>query len=75
VIQTIYHLTHRPIFLDPDNQALNWLERQIPEDNDHSRIIIVKESFISSVKNVEMALKEGHILVLLIEDELDQFTN
>lgn len=28
VVQTIYHLNHRPIILDPDNQALNWLRRQ-----------------------------------------------
>ena len=28
-IQTIYHLNKKPIFLDPDNQALNWLERQV----------------------------------------------
>ena len=31
-IQTIYHLNKKPIFLDPDNQALNWLQRQIAVD-------------------------------------------
>ena len=35
---------------------------------------MVKESFLSSTKNVEMAIREGFILILLIEDELDQFT-
>jgi hypothetical protein len=25
IIQTLYHLHSRPILLDPDNQAMNWL--------------------------------------------------
>ena len=29
IIQTIYHLKQRPILLDPDNQAINWIERQL----------------------------------------------
>lgn len=32
-----------PIFLDPDNQALNWLERQVGDDADSgSRVLILK---------------------------------
>ena len=33
IIQTLYHINRRPIFLDPDNQALNWLERQLAVDD------------------------------------------
>jgi hypothetical protein len=29
IIQTLYHLQDRPILLDPDNQAINWIERQL----------------------------------------------
>jgi hypothetical protein len=74
IIQTIYHFKNRPIFLDPDNQALNWLERLLSADPDKGKMLIVKESFVSSAKNVEVALRDGCILIMLIEDELDQFT-
>jgi hypothetical protein len=39
------------------------------------RAVITKESFIGSTKSVESAMRDGHILVLIIEDELDQFTS
>ena len=38
IIQTIYHLNNKPIILDPDNQALNWLRRQTASED----VIIVK---------------------------------
>jgi len=44
-------------------------------DPDKGKMLIVKESFVSAAKNVEIALRDGHIVILLIEDELDQFTN
>lgn len=25
IVQTIYHFADRPILLDPDNQAINWI--------------------------------------------------
>jgi hypothetical protein len=68
-------LRGRPILLDPDNQAVNWIERQLAgEGESGTRAVVTKESFLGSVKAVEAAMREGHVLVLIIEDELDQFT-
>jgi hypothetical protein len=75
ILQALYHLRSRPILLDPDNQAMNWISRQLGSaEEGGTRAVVCKESFIGSVKAVEGAMREGHILVLIIEDELDQFT-
>lgn len=74
-MQALYHFQERPILLDPDNQAVNWIERQLSGEGENGiRAIITKDSFIGAAKSVEMAMRDGHILLLIIEDELDQFT-
>lgn len=53
IIQTLYHFQDRPILLDPDNQAINWIQRQLAGEGENGmKPTITKESFLSSVKNV-----------------------
>lgn len=64
--------------MDPDNQALNWLNKVVnsdSSDDEGGKVVITKESFLSATKNVEMAIRDGHILVLLIEGDIDPFTS
>ena len=62
IIQFLYHFNDQPLLLDPDNQAIRWIQK-----NHSSNFQIVKDTFSNSTKNVEKAMKNGQILIVLID--------
>jgi hypothetical protein len=62
-----YHFNKKPLIIDPDNQASNWLTKlSLPQ-----RIIYTKRTFIGANKTVEDAMKYGEILIVLVDGEID----
>lgn len=47
IIQMLYHWQKRPLLLDPDNQATQWIEKNYP-----GKCTTTRETFNGSVKAV-----------------------
>jgi hypothetical protein len=58
-----YEFYRQPIIIDPDNQALNWLEKLCPNRS----IKYIKKSYSTANKIVENCMKLGEILVIIID--------
>lgn len=65
-----YYFNKRPIIFDPDNQALKWLNQKLQNSSDSKgiKMITTRSSFTSAKKSVELAIREGYLLVLIVED-------
>lgn len=64
-----YHFHENPLIIDPDNQAQNWLKKILAD----RKIIFTKKNFIGSTKIAEQAMRNGDILSILIDSEIDNF--
>ena len=66
-----YHFRNRPLIYDPDDQAIHWLQSLKLERS----LYFTKKSFISAAKIAEDAMKNGGILIVYIDGNLDNFTS
>lgn len=59
-----YHFYKKPIIIDPDNQATNWISNM----NWTNKIVYTKKSFNGAAKIAEDAMRNGEILFILIDE-------
>lgn len=64
-----YHMDRHPIIIDPDNQASQWLKKTYDP-----LFTQTKSTFAGASVQTERAIRHGHKLLLLFENDLDEFT-
>lgn len=59
-----YHFYKTPLILDPDNQAANWISNL----DLGKKIVYTKKNFSAAAKIAEEAMRNGDILVFIIDE-------
>lgn len=65
-----YHMDKHPIIVDPDNQASQWLKKTYENFYTQTKIVVDTNQ---GAKLIETPIQKGHKLVLLFENDLDEF--